>query len=173
MQPDDNMPAKGSKRKFQNRKELVTADLWKRYVAATGDQISKEEFFAEVDLLFKNISTAVLNNELGFRIPSKMGYWAITRYKTPAHFIDRVHFRKTGERRPLLNMHTLGKTGRLVWFHHNHIARFLHSVNYVFAASKTFKKRLQLKIEEGMEYEDLKRGEVFMTDKVLQRFIEK
>jgi hypothetical protein len=173
MQPDVNMPAKGSKRKHQNRKNLLTIELWKRYVEETGDQISREEFYTEVRTLFKNVATTILDNELGFRIPSKMGYWAITKYKTPENFIDMVHFRKTGERRPLLNLHSLGKTARLVWYNYNHIAQFMHSRLYVFSTCKEMRKLLQLKIEDGMEYEDLKHGEVFMTDKALQRFIEK
>lgn len=162
------MPAKGSKRKYQNRKVFLKKDLWKKYCEQTGAQISWEDFKLIMQVTLKTIQKNIATNKLGVKIPVG-GYISVTRYKTPTNMIDKVYLRKTGQLRPLLNLNSFGDQCRIRWWRAG-LATFRFNNTYKFEAAKELKNRVRDAINEGMEYESLT-TEVYMPDSMLERVI--
>jgi hypothetical protein len=166
------MPAKGSKRKFQNRKNFLKKDLWERYVEKNDDDVTWDEFKTIVMDVLEYVAKSIVTDNLGFRLPYNMGYIAVTRYKTPKNMIDMVHLCKTGIKRPLLNLHSFEDQCRILWFSSKTVANFRNRGLYKFKASKELNYRMRDMIYAGKEYDSIS-SQMYMSDSQLQKLADK
>lgn len=107
------MPAKGTIGHFHGRYSLISRDLWKKYIAETGDDISYELFMGIIAEEIKEVRQWAMREPIGFQIPN-MGNIAVNKFK-PADYTP-YYYNGGSTKIKNHNVHTNGYVFRIQWF---------------------------------------------------------
>lgn len=95
--------------KFLNY-ERLNKDLYKQL----NPGVSFEEWKKIINQSNKQIGNYILNEPLGFLLPNRLGLLMVNKFKQKGYF-NMKHFCQTGEKKPLLNLHSLGYLYKIRW----------------------------------------------------------
>lgn len=111
------MPSKNSIGRYHNRKAFITKELWKKFVATKGIDISYEDFKEVIKCSLEVTKEWVLREPIGFQFPYKLGHLAVNKFKTYGKF-KTYHNSRDSSGKAILNhnLHTGGYTYRIQMF---------------------------------------------------------
>jgi len=143
------LPTKNSIGRYHGRFTFVSKDLWKKYVKTTNSTISYEDFKKVIALSMEETSKWVLREPVGFKMPLRLGNFAVNKFKTYGDFKTYTNTR-TSEGKPIknFNLHTGGCTFRIQWFHNTRSPKERVSF-WHFDAERKFKRALASILKSG------------------------
>lgn len=136
-----------------SRHNILNISLWRKFKRETGIEMEYRDFVSIIELSIKRIKYRILNNTSGFKLPSALGYMAVSRYKSKERKIDWNKTKILGKRVYHTNFHSHGYDARLVWYTKN-IAHCRHADEYKFVPDREFQKMKSKKLIEGMKYNE-------------------
>lgn len=149
------MPSLGTTLKNGPRYNVVDVKLWKKYVKASGNNISYATFKNVIVKSNDLIRTKVLDNVSGYKMSESLGYIAVKRYK-PSPGTKSIDFNKSkihGVKIYHTNFHSYGYTGRIVWFTAK-LSTCKYINLYKFIPDRDFQRGLAKRILAGKIYNE-------------------
>lgn len=112
---------------------LINKELWKKAIKDNADYryMSYEEFLNIWMLISKKFKDTVVDNALGIKAPFFIGEWKIQYLPYKFENCDYNTSEQIGEKVKHLNLHSKGKSGKLVW--ERKIARRFNKMLNLFA----------------------------------------
>lgn len=143
------MPALGSVGLYHGRYPLISKKLWKKYCKDYNSTIPYKQFKEVISASFQEISKCVLKEPVGFRMPYRLGNFAVNKFRTYGEFKTYSNVKSPeGNAIRNHNLHTGGHTFRIQWFHNTRSAKERVSFWY-FVAERKFKRSLATVLKSG------------------------
>lgn len=107
--------------KAKYSKILITEELWKQAILDNPEfkGMSYKEFQEIWEMIATSFKDTVINNALGIKAPFFIGEWKIQYLPYRQAVQNYKGSEEAGEKVPYLNLHTKGKTLKLVWERRN------------------------------------------------------
>jgi hypothetical protein len=145
------MPSKNSIYRTGTRFQILSKELYHKFVEETKIEISWEEF---KDIILKTnteIRKAIIDDVSGFKIPYNLGYFCIIQYKTKKIPTDIQNSAKYDKKIPFINFHSFENIVHIKWFQVNDSIK--NSIyTWRLEPCRIFKRQLSAGVQKGKQY---------------------
>jgi hypothetical protein len=103
--------------KAKYSKLLVTNELWKQAIAENPEfkGMKYREFLEIWEAIATTFKETIIENPLGLKAPFFIGEWKVQHLPYRPKTQDYKASEEVAKKIPFLNLHTKGKTGKLIW----------------------------------------------------------
>jgi len=115
--------------------------------------VSYETWKTIIKQVNTKLAEAICEEVTGVSLPARMGTIQVSKRKAFGNkvFYDKVHFCKTGEKIPCLNLHSLGYFYKCMWIRTSEV-RFDLKDMYRFKSCRALNRNLAKHIKSGKDY---------------------
>lgn len=119
------------------------------------DMITRNEYRFVLKMFNNLLRQAVLKDALAFRLPYGVGLLGVSSAPAPSKVFDYQHYKETGEKRNLINLHTNGRTLKILAKPINNPLHFDYRIRsmYIFKAHRHMARELAALIKSGVPFE--------------------
>lgn len=146
------------KNNVRKRKGFITKKTYNAFIKKhpTVD-ITFEQFKMILEESNKAIRDSILENELGFKLPNRLGYIAVTKFKPKkeCYAVNWIETRRLGKKIPQLNLHSLGYIYQIKLYKNPNVRSLMV---YKMNAHRIIKRMLAAKIKSGTDYLEIDRS---------------
>lgn len=146
------MPAKGSKFRYGNRDYIFNLDFYKKNLVENRKvDLSFTDCKKIIESCNKHISSIIVDEIDGFKLPFGLGYICAGKYKPTNPLVDWDNTKKSGKKVYHLNLHTFGYAVKLYWFRVGRIRNTHFHEVYKFVSYKTLGKKVSAAFKTGQK----------------------
>jgi hypothetical protein len=132
-----------------NKSYVTETEIFKAY--PNKHELTKAEFMFISSTFFYALSKSIIDEGKVYYLPPKMGTIGVYKTKTKGKMINYQHYKETGEKIKMQNLHSNGLMAMFYW--NTHYTRFkLSSLDkqslYVFKAPRAHTRYLSKQIKE-------------------------
>lgn len=162
------MPAKNTTYKSGKRNLIVDKEFCDEVREKTGLDISDKEIRKIIITSNDEIRNSIADSDDAFKLPERLGYIAVTRYKSKKRPIDWTNTFKLKKKIPYINLHSFGYIYHIKWFKKSQSNFGLKAV-YKLEPSRRLTRQVSRNALNGKIYHEWENSDFWSTDDMYKK----